>query len=82
LLDDKNVSIWTNFKTSHINTDQIISQIELETKKKIEFMTHGNKTVYDGDDISIDKIDIEDKTNILILLEDIPIGIPLVYSSK
>lgn len=80
--DGRDISIWTNFKISHINTDQIISQIELETKKKIEFMTHGNKTVYDGDDISIDKIDIEDKSNILILLEDIPIGIPLVYSNK
>jgi ubiquitin-activating enzyme E1 len=78
--DGKNVSIWTNFKTSHINTNQIINQIEFETKKKIEFMTQGNKTVYDGDDISIDKIDIEDKTNILVLLEDIPIGIPLVFS--
>ena len=82
LTDDKNISIWTNFKTSHINTDQIISQIESETKKKIEFMTQGNKTVYDGDDISIDKIDIGDNTDILILLEDIPIGIPLMYSQE
>lgn len=80
LADDKIISIWTNFKTPHINTDQIINQIESETKKKIEFMTQGNKTVYDGDDISIDKIDIQDKNDILILLEDIPIGIPLIYS--
>jgi len=80
LEDEKNISIWTNFKTSHINTDQIINQIESETKKKIEFMTQGNKTVYDGDDICIDKIDIGNKTDILILLEDIPIGIPLMFS--
>ncbi len=78
--DETNISVWTNIKTSHINTDKIISQIELETKKKIEFITQGNKTVYDGDDISIDKIDLEDKNSILILLEDIPLGIPLVYS--
>ncbi len=77
-----NISIWTNFKTSHIDTNQIINQIEIETKKKIEFMTHGNKTVYDGDDINIDKINIEDKNNILILLEDVPIGIPLLYIKK
>ena len=82
LSDNQNISIWTNFKISHIDTSQIINQIELETKKKVEFMTHGNKTVYDGDDINIDKIDIEDKSNILVLLEDIPIGIPLVYSQK
>lgn len=77
-----NISIWTNFKTSHINTDQIINQIESETKKKIEFMTQGNKTVYDGDDINIDKIDPENKSNILVLLEDVPIGIPLLYYKK
>jgi hypothetical protein len=45
-------------------------------------MTQGNKTMYDGDDINIDKIDIDDRSNILILLEDIPIGIPLLYSKK
>lgn len=81
--DDNNngnlyLSVWTNFKTSSLNTEQIISQIELETKKKIEFMTHGNKTIYDGDDISINIIDTNDKSNILVLLEDIPIGIPVL----
>ena len=78
LHDDLNLSAWSNFKTSSLNTVQIISQIESETKKKIEFMTHGNKTVYDGDDISIDIIDVNDKSNILVLLEDIPIGIPVL----
>jgi len=82
LTDGKNISLWTNFKTSYVNTEQIICQIQNETCKKIEFMTHGNKTVYDGDDICIDKIDIEDKSDILILLEDIPIGILLFYSQE
>lgn len=87
ITDDLNLSVWSNFKSSSLNTVQIINQIELETKKKIEFMTHGNKTVYDGDDISIDIIDINDKSNILVLLEDVPIGIPVliiptnIYSS-
>lgn len=76
--DNFNLSVWTNFKTSSLNTEQIISQIELETKKKIEFMTHGNKTIYDGDDISINIIDTNDKSNILVLLEDVPIGIPVL----
>ena len=78
--DDNNLylSVWSNFKISSLNTDQIINQIELETKKKIEFMTQGNKTIYDGDDISINTIDANDKSNILVLLEDVPIGIPVL----
>jgi len=78
--DNLNLSVWSNFKSSSLNTFQIISQIELETKKKIEFMTQGNKTVYDGDDISIDVIDVNDKSNILVLLEDVPIGIPVLFN--
>lgn len=82
LNNDSNISIWTNFKTTYTNTKQIIEQIESETKNKIEFMTHGNKTVYDGDDVSIDTIDILDKNPMLILLENVPIGIPLLYFEK
>ncbi len=74
-----NISIWTIFKTSHTQTREIINQIESDTKKKIEFMTHGNKTVFDGDDIYIDTIDLEDKSPVLLLLDDIPIGIPVVF---
>lgn len=80
--DNLNLSTWSNFKSSSLNTIQIINQIELETKKKIEFMTQGNKTVYDGDDISIDVIDANDKFNILVLLEDVPIGIPVLFNTN
>lgn len=80
--DNLNLSSWSNFKSSSLNTEQIINQIELETKKKIEFMTQGNKTVYDGDDISIDIIDANDKSNILVLLEDVPIGIPVLFNTN
>jgi ubiquitin-activating enzyme E1 len=76
----KFVSVWTNYQVSSLDTNKIIEQIELETKKKIEFMTCGNKTVFDGDEISIgklDKLDESDIRNILVLLEDIPIGIPV-----
>lgn len=82
LENDKNLSIWSNFKISDILTRKIIEQIELETKKKIEFMTQGNKIVFDGDEINIEQIDLEDKNNIQILLEDIPMGIPLLYIKK
>lgn len=78
----KNISVWTNFTTDTLNTNDVINQIEANTRKKIEFMTQGNKTIYDGDDINIDTIDIYDKNDILVLLEDIPIGIPVMYSHK
>jgi ubiquitin-activating enzyme E1 len=77
LYNDKLVSQWTNYIVSSFDTNEIIKQIELETKKKIEFMTCGNKTVFDGDDISISKLEKENKSNLLVLLEDIPFGIPI-----
>jgi ubiquitin-activating enzyme E1 len=82
LYNDTNITLWTNFKITNLNTNQIISQIEAETKKKIEFMTHGNKTIYDGDDIYIDIIDPDDKNTILVLLEDIPIGLVVLLEQK
>lgn len=78
--DGSTVSVWTNYSVSSLDTNKIIQQIEFETKKKIEFMTCGNKTIYDGDEINISKLDNLEKSdlsNILILLEDIPIGIPI-----
>lgn len=70
------LSVWSNFNVENSNTNDIIKQIESETKRKIEFITLGNKTAYDGDEISINKIDTGE--SILILLEDIPIGIPVL----
>lgn len=78
--NETNISIWYNFKISSLKTDEIINQIESNTLKKVEFMTHGQKTVYDGDDISIKNIDPDDKSDLLVLLEEIPIGIPIIYN--
>lgn len=71
------ISLWTNFITENDDTDKIIEQIQKQTNKKIEFMTMGNMTIFDGDEINISKIDKLNNSNILLLLEDIPIGIPL-----
>lgn len=77
LSNDKIVSVWTNFIVSSLETEQIIKQIESETNKKIEFMTCGNKTIFDGDEISVNKLEKSNVSNLLILLEEIPIGIPV-----
>lgn len=72
------ISDWTNFTVHSLNTIHILNEIESITKVKVEFITCGNITIYDGDSINIDCIDNLDTNNILILLEDIPIGIPLI----
>lgn len=78
LKNGNNISLWTIFKTSFINTKQIINQIETETNEKIEFMMQENITIYDGNDIFINQIDIHNK--IIILLGDIEMEFPLIYT--
>ena len=77
LTDGNNISVWTNYTVSSYDTSVIIEQLENQTKKKIEFITSGDKTVYDGDNINIQILTESDANNILILLEDIPMGIPV-----
>ena len=72
------INIWTHFKVKSNITEEILEEIQNNTMKKIEFMTSGNSTVYDGDTININFI--EKKSNILVLLEDIPIGISVLIS--
>jgi len=71
------ISLWSNFTTEYDDTDKIIEQIQKQTNKKIEFMTMGNMTLFDGNEINISKVDKSNSSNVLILLEDIPIGIPV-----
>ena len=76
-LDEKqSISSWTKYELETFDTDKIIEQIQSITNKKIEFITSGNKTIYDGDDISVETLSEKD-TNILVLLEDIEMGIPV-----
>lgn len=72
----ENFSLWSKIKVSNINTDDIITEIELITNKKIEYLTSDNKTVFDGEEIKIDNINFEEA--ILVLIEDIPLGIPII----
>lgn len=80
-LDNGNeLSLWTNFSVSNLDTSKIINQIEQLTGKKITFMLCGNKIAFDGDDIIIhklDKLDAFDMNKIEILFDDIPFGIPI-----
>lgn len=79
LNNGKHINAWTNFKTSMIDTDKIIDKIESDTMRKIEFMIQGSKTIYDGEDICIEKIDPNNKDDVVVLLEDINFGIPVFY---
>ena len=77
LYDNKFISVWTKFIINSFDTLEIINKIESDTQKKIEFMTINNKTVYDGEEININTFQKDNINNILILLEDIQIGIPV-----
>ena len=93
-LDETNfVSVWTQLKTTHTNTLDIIKEIESQTKKKIEFMTMeesregvkegGKGEVKGGESTVYDgddiEIDIVDfSKRIQVLLEDIEIPIEIV----
>ena len=72
--DLEDISIWSNFTVNSKNTSDILEEIEKKTLKKIEFMTCGNKTIYDGDIININTIE-EKNSNLLILFENVPIGV-------
>jgi ubiquitin-activating enzyme E1 len=71
-----NFSEWSKIKLCKTNSSDIIKDIEEIYNKKVEFITSGKKTVFDGDDILIENID--KNSEILILLENIPIAITLI----
>jgi ubiquitin-activating enzyme E1 len=71
-----NLSTWSKITVFSRETNKIIEEIKEKYNKKVEFITLGNKTVFDGDDILIENIDKNNE--ILILLEDIPIELSLI----
>jgi ubiquitin-activating enzyme E1 len=78
-LENSNITLWDRIVVKTDIVSEIISEVEKNTKKKIEFMTQGNNTIYDGDDIVVNTI-CNRNENLLILIEDVSIGIPLYFS--
>lgn len=81
--DNDCVSEWVIFKVNSNKTREMIEQIETISKKKVEFMTWGNQTIFDGDEICVELIcnstsstnsTNSNNSNILVLLEGIEIG--------
>ena len=72
------ISLWTCIIINTCKVDEIINHIETKFNKKIEFITQGNLTIFNGDDIFINSIENYDE-NLLILIEniDIPINIKI-----
>ena len=71
-----NITEWSKIIASSNKSYDIIKEIEEKYNKKVEFITSDDKTIFDGDDILIESIN--KNSEILILLENIPIGIPLI----
>jgi len=73
------LSEWTVFNVSSNIVSEIINEIEKKTSTKVEFITVGNQTAYDGDTININTINDINET-ILVLVGEIPLGIPVIIS--
>lgn len=80
----KNISLWTNYKVNGFDTKNIIEQIESQANSKVDYMTCGNKTIYNGEDIyfsTLENFDNTELSNIAILFEDIPIGFSVIIKN-
>ena len=80
-------SLWDRFESNSNSTSHIIKQMENYYKNKVEFMIFGNSTVYDGETILIENINLQEKkTSALFIIKDvknpekeIEIEIPIYY---
>ena len=74
------ISLWTCLIIDTYRVNEIITHIETIFNRKIEFITQGNLTIFNGDDIFINSIENYDE-NLLVLLEniDIPINIKIKF---
>lgn len=73
------ISEWTIFYVSTNIVSEIINNIEKKTNLKVEFITAGSHTVYDGDKITINTINNINEP-ILVLIGEIPLGIPVIIN--
>jgi ubiquitin-activating enzyme E1 len=67
------ISLWSKIKVNTDVTINVIKQIEQILGTKVEFMTNGSKEIYDGDDIHYEKIDFNNKVDILVTINDNPV---------
>ncbi len=80
ILNNKSISVWTKITVNSFATSEVIQQINEYTQNTVEFMTMGAETVYDGCDIFIDTIDFDLKVLALVIIDDKPIELKIVFA--
>lgn len=78
IINSKSISIWTKILVNSCNTFDIIEQINQYTKNKVEYLTAGSDTIYDGDDILIKSINFDCKVLALIMIDDKPVELTII----
>jgi len=78
IINSKSISIWTKILVNSCITFDIIKQINQYTKNKVEYLTAGSETIYDGDDILVEYINFDYKVLALIMIDDKPIELKII----
>ncbi len=77
IIDNKPISIWSKIDVESTLTENVIDEINRITKNKVEFLTCGTNTIYDGDDILVPSIDFENKVLALVMINEKPVELKI-----
>jgi ubiquitin-activating enzyme E1 len=72
------LSLWDKILVSTNSVAKIMEHVLTITGKKVEYMMQGNEVIYDGDIVHKEYCDVE-KLNLVCLVEDIEIEIPIYW---
>ena len=78
IINSKSISVWTKISVNSDITADIIEQINQYTKNKVEYLTAGTDTIYDGDDVLIQSVNFNSKVLALIMIGEKPIELKII----
>jgi ubiquitin-activating enzyme E1 len=77
IIGNTTISVWSKIDVNSDMAKNVIEQINLITQNKVEYITCGSETIYDGDDILIEQINFKEKVLALIMIGDKPIELKI-----
>ncbi len=78
IIGNSSISVWSKIDVTNDLTENVIEEINLITKNKVEYLTCGSETIYDGDDIIVNKINFQHKVLALIMIDDKPVELKII----
>lgn len=81
IINSKSISIWTKIPVSSDVTNNVIDQINQYTRNKVEYLTAGTETIYDGDDVLVESINFDSKVLALIMIGDKPVELKIIKNN-